>query len=111
MRRVVLTRDIIAFARVGDQTLVDAIPMAEIMGIEAMYEIGQHQVDAGELLYQNAFQIRTETEGYNSVLQYPFFAKMSFNLLFSQHAGTKILSQSIHATALQRTHQRTLAIS
>ena len=74
-RRLVSTKDFIFFARVGDEDVIDLIPLAEVVGIEDMDGIGpteEAEIDAEEStspelpsLLLNAFQIRTLATGYN----------------------------------------------
>ncbi len=71
---MVVTKDVIYFARVGDEDVIDMIPLAEVVGVEDMDGIGPSQesdtVDesmSAELpsMLVNAFQVRTSPEGYN----------------------------------------------
>jgi hypothetical protein len=77
-RRVAFTNEVIAIARVGEQTLLDAIPLAEVTNIETMQNL-EHR-DNEKSLSENtfevavdnshAFQIRTTKEGYNAGRKY-----------------------------------------
>jgi hypothetical protein len=42
IRRVIWTKDVIAFARAGEEVLIDAIPLSEIKSIEA---VGSRHLD------------------------------------------------------------------
>jgi hypothetical protein len=72
-RRVVITRDIMAFAYVGDTNMLDHIPLREITGIE---NLEQNQQRSSKLLFEktvnvsNALQIQTIPDGYNSGRKY-----------------------------------------
>ena len=77
-RRVVFTKDAVAFAQVDEDTMLDAIPLAEVIGIESMVNV--RESDQNEAHPQNefekamdftsAFQIRTIKKGYNAGRKY-----------------------------------------
>jgi hypothetical protein len=77
-RRVACTKDVIAFARVGDSVLLDAIPLSEVLSVELMVS-ADHRIDQQDLptnSYDNvvdfthAFQIRTMKNGQNAGRKY-----------------------------------------
>jgi hypothetical protein len=74
-RRVVLTREVMAFAYVGDNNMLDYVPLCEITGIENL----DHDIDhrgASNVLFEkavsvsHALQIQTVAEGHNSGRKY-----------------------------------------
>ncbi len=74
-RRVVFTKNIIAFAYVGDNNMLDYVPLCEICGIDNL----DHEVDQrGSSTLQlekavnalHALQIQTVPEGHNSGRKY-----------------------------------------
>ena len=75
-RRIAYTNEVIAFAKVGERTLLDAIPLAEVTGIEPMQisEIMENS-EAGNKFEvsvenSNAMQIRTKHGGHNAGRKY-----------------------------------------
>ena len=60
----------IAFASVGEETLLDAIPLAEVVGIQSMNSMEQKCEYHFEVDSSNAFQIRTDKDGHNSGRKY-----------------------------------------
>jgi hypothetical protein len=80
-RRLILTNEIIAFAKTNEDMLFDAIPLTDVIGIELMQGVGQKgkvklQRSFSEITvenvidFNNAFQIRTKQDGYNSGRKY-----------------------------------------
>jgi hypothetical protein len=75
---VAYTADVIAFARVKEDMLLDAIPLAEITTIESMpitshYDISSnHSKNSYETAvdFTHAFQIRTRKDGQNAGRKY-----------------------------------------
>ena len=77
-RRVAYTNEVIAFAKVGQEMLLDAIPLVEVISIETMQTL-EHK-DTEKSLSENtfevvvdisyAFQIRTKKDGYNAGRKY-----------------------------------------
>jgi hypothetical protein len=77
-RRVAYTDEVIAFAKVGEETLLDAIPLVEVISIETM-QTSEHK-DTEKSLSENTFevavdisnaiQIRTKKDGYNAGRKY-----------------------------------------
>jgi hypothetical protein len=75
---VAYTADVIAFARVNEEVLLDAIPLSEITTIESMQNT--HQFDAScnhsknsyetAIDFTHAFQIRTRKDGQNAGRKY-----------------------------------------
>jgi hypothetical protein len=63
IRRIVITKEIIGFARVGENILIDTVPLAEVESIRDMHSIDE-DVDSAKFL--NALMITTIPEGYNS---------------------------------------------
>jgi hypothetical protein len=73
-RRVVITREVIAFAYTGDSNMLDYIPLSEIIGIENLQQ-DRNQKSSSVLFEKavsvvNALQIQTAPEGYNSGRKY-----------------------------------------
>jgi hypothetical protein len=73
-RRVLYTRDVIAFARLDEDVLLDAIPLAEVTGIDSMQEVDQNDISKNNFEaavdFTHAFQIRTKRDGYNAGRKY-----------------------------------------
>ena len=77
-RRVACTKDVIAFARADESTLLDAIPLFEVMSIEVMISVDQRADQHGQQTnsydavvdFTNAFQIRTVKNGQNAGRKY-----------------------------------------
>jgi hypothetical protein len=77
-RRVAYTNEVIAFAKVGEQTLLDAIPLAEVTSIEPMLNSEQNSTEksTSESTFEvavensNAMQIRTIKNGHNAGRKY-----------------------------------------
>jgi hypothetical protein len=73
-RRVVYSRDVIAFARLDEDVLLDAIPLAEVIGIDSMQEVDQNDISKNNFEasvdFTHAFQIRTKRDGYNAGRKY-----------------------------------------
>jgi hypothetical protein len=77
-RRVAYTNEVIAFAKVGEEILLDAIPLVEVTSIETMQSL-EHK-DTEKSLSENTFevavdisnaiQIRTKKDGYNAGRKY-----------------------------------------
>ena len=68
-----------AFARVGESTLLDAIPLHEVISIESMLSVeprgeqnGQHTLNTFESVidFTHAFQVRTLKNGQNAGRKY-----------------------------------------
>jgi hypothetical protein len=72
-RRVVITRDVIAFAYVGDYNMVDYIPLCDITSIE---NIDHRHFNSSKRLFEqdvhieHALTIQTTPSGYNSGRKY-----------------------------------------
>jgi hypothetical protein len=72
-RRVVITREVLAFAYTGDTNMLDYIPLSEIIGIENLQQENQKSSLAlfeKAVSVENAIQIQTAPEGYNSGRKY-----------------------------------------
>ncbi len=79
-RRVAYTNEVIAFAKVGEETLLDAIPLAEVTSIEPMQSAEQKETEKSTSEVENAFevavdnsngiQIRTRKDGHNAGRKY-----------------------------------------
>ncbi len=75
-RRVVITDEVIVFSRVGENTITDAIPIAEIGDIEPFDKaMNESELDTKSDDAACAFQIRTEQDGFNSGRKYCFKAE------------------------------------
>jgi hypothetical protein len=79
--RIVLTSDIIAFVRPNEETLLDVIPLTDVIGVEMMQEVNhkgspEFQRSLSEITvenvidFANAFQIRTRKNGHNAGRKY-----------------------------------------
>jgi hypothetical protein len=60
----------IAFACAGEETLLDAIPFAEVVGMQSMCTLEQKCESFFEVDISNAFQIRTKQNGHNAGRKY-----------------------------------------
>ena len=76
-RRVVYTNEVLAFADVADNHLLDQIPLGDIIGIQEMTvdsdPRNSQQVESTietTVDFTNAFQIRTRQDGYNGGRSY-----------------------------------------
>ncbi len=68
-RRVVITKDSILFAFVGEEAQIDRIPFAEVMYIKEMAEAATEvcdNEDEDNKKFSHALQIATRDDGYNS---------------------------------------------
>jgi hypothetical protein len=66
-RRVVITKDDIIFAFVGEEAQIDRIPFAEVLYIKEMAEAATEDFDKEEnKIFSHAMQIATRDDGYNS---------------------------------------------
>jgi hypothetical protein len=66
-RRVVITKDDIIFAFVGEEAQIDRIPFAEILYVKEMTEAATEDFDKEEnKRFSHAMQIATRDDGYNS---------------------------------------------
>jgi hypothetical protein len=64
---LVYNKEIIAFAVIGEEQMIDLIPLAEVKSITpfgADEHLGENEVPDGASV--NALQIETNQEGYNS---------------------------------------------
>ena len=66
VRRVIVTKDVIAFAFVGEEALIDHIPFAEVTHIKEMAEAASDEYDPEDQQFSYAMQIATREDGYNS---------------------------------------------
>ena len=67
MRRVVITKDIIAFAFVGEEAQIDHIPFAEVLHVKEMAEAATEDFDTEDnTKFRNVMQIATKNDGFNS---------------------------------------------
>ena len=75
-RRVVYTNEVIAFAAVGKDILLDAIPLSEVISIDLMkddHSDEQHHLHnsyEAAIDFTHAFQIRTQKNGQNAGRKY-----------------------------------------
>ncbi len=102
-RRVSCTKDVIAFARVNESILLDAIPLSEVTTIEVMKTMDQSDKDKQAGQYQSgydnvidfthAFQIRTKQNGQNAGRKYVLRAS-------SNQEVTTIISHLNHLAKL-----------
>ena len=74
MRRFVYTKDVIAFSRPGEEVLLDAVPMEEVIGIDPFQTSDESEVAKSNfessLDFTYAFQIRTKKDGFNAGRKY-----------------------------------------
>ena len=63
-RRVVLTIDLIAFAQVGDDIMIDQIPLEQVESVKSMDSFDDQDIDKAKFL--NALMITTSPDGHNS---------------------------------------------
>ena len=68
MRRVVITKQKISFAFVGEEAQIDHIPFAEIVYIKEMTDATGDGFDDEK--FSHAMQIATRDDGYNSGRMY-----------------------------------------
>ena len=66
MRRVVVTKDLIAFAFVGEDAQIDHIPFAEVSYVKEMTGAPSDECDPEDRRFSHAMQIGTHENGYNS---------------------------------------------
>jgi hypothetical protein len=67
MRRVVITKEKISFAFVGEERQIDHIPFAEILYIKEMNDgAGDDHNDDDSKMFSHTMQIATRDDGYNS---------------------------------------------
>jgi hypothetical protein len=70
----VYTKDVIAFARLDEDVLLDAVPLAEVTGIDTMQDVDQNDISKNNFEsavdFTNAFQIRTKKDGFNAGRKY-----------------------------------------
>jgi hypothetical protein len=67
MRRVVITKEEISFAFVGEEAQIDHIPFAEILYVKEMTDAaGDDHDDEDSKKFSHAMQIATRDDGYNS---------------------------------------------
>ncbi len=75
IRRFVLTKDVIAFSRRGEDVLLDVVPLEDVIGIDPLNatddsdESKNNNFEAS-LDFSNAFQIRTKKNGFNAGRKY-----------------------------------------
>jgi hypothetical protein len=75
---VVYTSDVIAFAAVNEEILLDAIPLSEVISIDLMKDLDQteehehhpHNSYEAAIDFTHAFQIRTLKDGQNAGRKY-----------------------------------------
>jgi hypothetical protein len=66
---------VIAFARLDEDVLLDAVPLSEVIGIDCMKEVDQDDVASksnfeSAVNFTHAFQIRTKKDGFNAGRKY-----------------------------------------
>ena len=68
MRRVVITKDTIAFAFVDEEAQIDHIPFAEVLHVKEMLEAPAEASSDNEdsTKFRNVMQIATNNDGFNS---------------------------------------------
>jgi hypothetical protein len=111
-RRVAYTNEVIAFAKVGEDTLLDAIPLAEVTSIEPMQSAEQKDTEKSASEVENAFevavdnsngiQIRTTKSGHNAGRKYYLQASSTeefVNILSDLRTLTKIAISKAEASS------------
>ena len=93
-KRIVITKEIIAIGRVDDgtETVVDAIPFADIVSVREMLGEDESRIESDQGKFINAFLITTVSDGYNSGRTYYFqtSSKGEYNNLTRHlHRNTK----------------------
>ena len=63
---MVVTKDLIAFAFVGEEAQIDHIPFAEVTYVKEMTEAPSDDYDPEDRHFSHAMQIGTREDGYNS---------------------------------------------
>jgi hypothetical protein len=70
----VYTKDVIAFSRLEEDVLLDAVPLAEVTGIDSMHEVDETDISKSNFElsvdFTHAFQIRTKKDGFNAGRKY-----------------------------------------
>jgi hypothetical protein len=67
MRRVVVTKEEISFAFVGEEAQIDHIPFAEIIYVKEMVDVScKDHTDENSKDFSHVLQIATRDDGYNS---------------------------------------------
>jgi hypothetical protein len=65
---------VIAFARLEEDVLLDAIPLADVTGIDSMQEVDHNDISKNSFEtavdFTYAFQIRTKKDGFNAGRKY-----------------------------------------
>jgi hypothetical protein len=87
-RRIAYTNEVIAFAKLGERTLLDVIPLAEVVSIEPMKSAEQRDTEnpSSEKTFEiasetsNAMQIRTKKDGHNAGRKYFLQASLAEEL-------------------------------
>ncbi len=73
-RRVVYTKDVIAFSRLEEDVLLEAVPLADVTGIDTMKDVDQNDISKNNFEsavdFTHAFQIRTKKDGFNAGRKY-----------------------------------------
>jgi hypothetical protein len=110
MRRVVYTKDVIAFSRPGQEILLDVVPLAEVVGIDSLHEGDESKNNfEASVDLSHAFQIRTKKDGFNAGRKY-FIQASSDDLvteLISEISQiTKAISKGVTAKSKWRKTQK-----
>ncbi len=106
-RRVVITKEILAFAYIGDCNMLDYIPLREIAGVE---HLEQDSEKSSKILFDkvvsvsNALQIQTIPDGYNSGRKY--FLQTETEIERDQLASNLTRLVKIASTDLVSPHER-----
>ncbi len=104
------TNEVIVFAKVKEDILLDAIPLSEITTIESMHDTHQfhpsqnHSKNSYESVidFTHAFQIRTRKDGQNAGRKYVFRASSDDEVMviirdikqLAEHAAERAVSKS-----------------
>ena len=120
-RRVVCTSEVIAFARVNESILLDAIPLSEVTTIDLMKAIEQNDSQQGQqsqlksdygivIDFTHAFQIRTKSDGQNAGRKYVLRAdsdnEVATIVSHLNHLAKKAAKKAAAKTTWEKIQQR-----
>ena len=97
VRRVVVTKDVIAFAFLGEEAQIDHIPFAEVTHVKEMAEAASDEYDAEDQQFSYAMQIATREDGYNS-------GRIYYLSTGSKEMLDELIAFLAHRAQLARTH-------
>ena len=120
-RRIVCTDEVIAFARVNENVLLDAIPLSEVTNIDLMNAIEQDkqqdQLSKGYgtvIDFTHAFQIRTKKDGQNAGRKYVLRAhsddEVASIISHLNHLAKKAAKKAAARTRWEKMQQRVRSV-